>query len=404
VTSPSPQTRGFLFADLRGYSAFTERYGDRAAAELLGRYRELVRREIDAFHGAEVRTEGDSFYVVFGSVSEAVQAGVAIRDAAPRSAGEHPIHVGIGIHAGETTDGEQGIVSTAVNIAARVCAAAEPGEVLVTDTVRSLTRGVLDVRFAPRGSRRLKGIAEPVAVFAVRRADEERDARDRALRDRRLMLAGGVVGAGVLVVAALLLGSGLPEGPPGASGSAGPSTSPRVSASPAPSASGAVAAFPDEAEADLLDRIPEAIARTCERADREATPTYRDSALAGIPPRVVTTVRTMPVVAGLSCLLDTTRVVYWQAPDAQSIESIFYQHVGARGIAAGDCSETPDVWGPWSSGANSGLVACSFTEGTAAAIEWTYGDDPLYATAVRRDGDPEELYAWWRDIGRLLSR
>src|SRR6185436_12316935 len=127
VTSPGgPQTRGFLFADLRGYSAFTERHGDQAAAELLGRYRELVRREIAAFHGAEVRTEGDSFYVVFDSVSESVQAAVAIRDAAASDAGSHPIRVGIGIHAGEATDGEQGIVSSAVNVAARVCAQADP--------------------------------------------------------------------------------------------------------------------------------------------------------------------------------------------------------------------------------------------------------------------------------------
>ena len=149
MTSSGPQTRGFLFADLRGYSAFTEQHGDHASAELLGRYRELVRREIAAFHGAEIRTEGDSFYVVFDSVSEAVQAGVAIRDGTTADPGPHPIRVGIGIHAGETTDGEQGIVSSAVNVAARVCAQAEAGEVLVTETVRSLTR-----TFLPSDSRR----------------------------------------------------------------------------------------------------------------------------------------------------------------------------------------------------------------------------------------------------------
>jgi class 3 adenylate cyclase len=153
VTSATPQTRGYLFADLRGYSRFTEEHGDHAAAELIRRYRDLLRAEIAAFHGAEIRTEGDSFYVVFGSVSEAVQAGIAIRDRAAQSsadATEAPINVGIGIHAGEATDGDLGIVSSAVNIAARLCAVAEPGEVLVTDTVRSLTRGFLAVEFSPR--------------------------------------------------------------------------------------------------------------------------------------------------------------------------------------------------------------------------------------------------------------
>jgi class 3 adenylate cyclase len=113
---PAPQTRGFLFADLRGYTRYTEQYGDAAAGELIGRYRALVRREIAAFHGAEIRTEGDSFYVVFDSVSEAVQAGLAIRDAAAdasAAADTPPIRVGIGIHAGESTDGEHGIVSSA---------------------------------------------------------------------------------------------------------------------------------------------------------------------------------------------------------------------------------------------------------------------------------------------------
>ncbi|MBA2634856.1 MAG: diguanylate cyclase [Chloroflexi bacterium] len=67
-----PQTRGFLFADLRGYSAFTEQYGDQAARELLARYRRAVRDVISCTGGAEIRTEGDSFYVVFDSVSRAV--------------------------------------------------------------------------------------------------------------------------------------------------------------------------------------------------------------------------------------------------------------------------------------------------------------------------------------------
>ena len=69
------QTRGFLFSDLRGYSAYTERDGDRGARELLTRYRRVVREAIATFGGAEIRTEGDSFYIVFDSVSAAVEAG-----------------------------------------------------------------------------------------------------------------------------------------------------------------------------------------------------------------------------------------------------------------------------------------------------------------------------------------
>ncbi|HYI66200.1 MAG TPA: adenylate/guanylate cyclase domain-containing protein [Candidatus Limnocylindrales bacterium] len=164
------QTRGFLFADLRGYSAFTERHGDQAARELLASYRLSVRKVIASFDGAEIRTEGDSFYVVFDSVGQAVRAGLAILAAVAEPSADtaaHPVLVGIGIHAGETEDSAEGIVSNAVNVAARICAQAEPGELLVSDTVRALTRSYLEVSFLPRGRRRLKGIAEPIALYRV---------------------------------------------------------------------------------------------------------------------------------------------------------------------------------------------------------------------------------------------
>ena len=160
-------TRGFLFADLRGYTAFVEARGDAAAAALLEVYRRLVRDVVRRFGGAEIKTEGDSFYVVFPSASDAVRCGLAITGAARAASVEHPdqpIRVGVGIHAGESTETAEGYVGSAVNIAARVCAQAAAGEVLVTDTVRSLTRTSGEIAFVARGRKHLKGIAEPVAV------------------------------------------------------------------------------------------------------------------------------------------------------------------------------------------------------------------------------------------------
>jgi class 3 adenylate cyclase len=78
------QARGFLFADLRGYTAFVEARGDEAAAELLRTYRGIVRGVIARFDGAEIRTEGDSFYVVFRSASDAVLAGLRSSKMRPR--------------------------------------------------------------------------------------------------------------------------------------------------------------------------------------------------------------------------------------------------------------------------------------------------------------------------------
>ena len=82
------------------------------------------------------------------------QAIIAAADAAP---GE-PIRVGVGVHAGETVETAEGFVGSAVNIAARLCAQAKAGELVVSDTVRALTRTYLDVEFEPLGARRLKGV------------------------------------------------------------------------------------------------------------------------------------------------------------------------------------------------------------------------------------------------------
>ncbi len=242
----SGATHGLLFADLRGYSAFVEEHGDEAAVALLARYRRLVREVVASHAGAEIRTEGDSFYVVFPLASSAVRAGLAILDAA--RAADPRIDVGIGVQAGETSEGDEGPIGSAVNIAARVCSQARPGELLVTDTVRALTRTRLPVRFVPRGSPRLKGIAEPIRLFAVLPVDAVVDARPRPARrgplatDRRFWIGGAA--ALVLVAAAVAFaarGSGVspPSGTPAGGGSCGgatatPSSShPIVSAPPA---------------------------------------------------------------------------------------------------------------------------------------------------------------------------
>ena len=72
---PSTRTHGFLFADLRDYTSYVDERGDHAGAELLRRYRALVRDAVAAASGAEIKTEGDSFYVVFDSASAAVRCG-----------------------------------------------------------------------------------------------------------------------------------------------------------------------------------------------------------------------------------------------------------------------------------------------------------------------------------------
>jgi len=199
-------TRGFLFADLRGYTAFLDRQGAIAAATLLARFRDLVRTIVAAHRGAEIRTEGDSFYVVFPSASSAVAAALAIA-AAARDDASNPgdtIQVGLGVHAGEAVDTPEGPVGTAVNIAARLCAQAQPGEVIVSDTVRSLTRSIGDAVFVPLGRRRLKGLDEPMALYRAVAAGTPVARRRRPGRVAPAVAAVAVMSTATLALAVLL--------------------------------------------------------------------------------------------------------------------------------------------------------------------------------------------------------
>jgi branched-chain amino acid transport system substrate-binding protein len=217
-------TRGFLFADLRGYTAFVEARGAAQAAELLLRYRDLVRAAVSRFAGAEIRTEGDSFHVVFSAVSAAVLCGLAIVDGARADAADHadaPIAVGVGVHAGETVETPDGFVGSPVNIAARLCASASQGQVLVSDTVRALTQTVLPVDFVPMGRKMLKGVSDPVVIFAVTsragvRPRPGRATLGRLSRSARISLSAaivvGVFGVALLGWAALRRPGGLPAG------------------------------------------------------------------------------------------------------------------------------------------------------------------------------------------------
>ena len=163
-------TRAFLFSDLREYTRFVEAHGDAAAAGLLREYRALVRREVRRHTGAEVKTEGDSFYVVFESPAAALECGVAILKGAAehtRLHGERPLRIGMGLHAGETVPFDDQFVGSAVNIGARLASKAGPGELIISDTFRGLVRTGVTYAMTDRGPLRLKGLSERIRAWRV---------------------------------------------------------------------------------------------------------------------------------------------------------------------------------------------------------------------------------------------
>lgn len=167
------QVRGgtltFLFSDLRDFTRYAETKGDDAAARLVSDYRGVVRREIGRAQGAEVKTEGDSFFVVFQSARSALDCAIAIlREIDRRPAlGLEQINVGIGLHAGEVVVEDGGYVGASINLAARLTAQAGPGEILMSEIVRGLLRTSGLPPLAERTGLVLKGVDDPPRVYSV---------------------------------------------------------------------------------------------------------------------------------------------------------------------------------------------------------------------------------------------
>ena len=418
------QTRGFLFADLRDYSRFTERFGDDAAAKLLARYRALVRDAIARFEGAEIRTEGDSFYVVFTSVGSAVRAGLAILDdasAASAPVDAAPIRVGIGVHAGETVDTDEGIVGSAVNIAARVCSAAGPGQLLVTETVRGLTRGYLPVRFVPVGSRRLKGIAEPVALFRV--VESSSLPTTSRLPPRSLILASGIIAAavvllGVAALAGLFNGMMVAGGPsPSAAASfpspqeSGGEPSTAESAAPSPVANGTMGPFPNAEETALLNRLNFESA-ACVRADADEIPRVPEYYFDGFRPMAVSASVRCPGRGGV----EPDETLYFVPdlrpgvdPDARpgglaEVDLAFLSIAGRQVLVPEPCGgDEGQGYAHWSLGPQAGKLLCYVSTRGVAILVWTVESEagPVLAEALATDEDLGRLYSWWRGAGRL---
>jgi class 3 adenylate cyclase/tetratricopeptide (TPR) repeat protein len=165
----------FLIADVRGYTRFTQEHGDEAAAQLATRFATLTREGVAARGGQLVELRGDEALAVFGSARQALRAAVELQARfaqATQADPTLPLPVGIGLDAGEAVPVEGGYRGGALNLAARLCSLAGPGEVLASEAVTHLARRVPGLRYVERGFVQLKGFADPVHVLCVLPAAE----------------------------------------------------------------------------------------------------------------------------------------------------------------------------------------------------------------------------------------
>jgi len=159
-------TAVILFTDIVDSTALTERLGDTRFREASRALDMGLRTAIRDAGGAAIdgKLLGDGVLATFSSAAQAIDG--ARRCLALSAASELGLH--IGLHAGDVIREEGNVFGGAVNIAARICGLSAPGEILVSDVVRGMARSSAGVVFEDRGEREMKGVGEPVRVYAVR--------------------------------------------------------------------------------------------------------------------------------------------------------------------------------------------------------------------------------------------
>jgi pimeloyl-ACP methyl ester carboxylesterase len=156
-----------LFTDIVGSTPTAARLGDRGWRGLLEQHNALVRRQLARFRGQEQDTTGDGFLASFDGPARAIRCARAIAEAVTALG----LMIKAGIHTGECELADGKLAGLAVHIAARIAELAQPGEVLVSSTVKDLVVGSR-IEFADRSARALKGVPGEWHLFAVRSVAE----------------------------------------------------------------------------------------------------------------------------------------------------------------------------------------------------------------------------------------
>lgn len=151
-----------LFLDIVGATELATRLGDRRWGDLLRAHLQAARDELIRLRGREIDTAGDGLFAAFDAPARAIRCARALREGARRLG----LTVRIGVHTGECEVIGEKLGGIAVHIGARVAAAAQADEILVTGTVRDLVAGS-GLRFEDRGAHPLKGVPDAWRLFAL---------------------------------------------------------------------------------------------------------------------------------------------------------------------------------------------------------------------------------------------
>jgi class 3 adenylate cyclase len=400
VSAQHTALRTFLIADVRGYSRYTQEYGDEAAARLAAEFAELVAEGVEAHGGRLVELRGDEALAVFTSARQAIRAAVDLQgrfgdesDASP----DMPLKVGIGIDSGEAVELEDGSFRGAsLNVAARLCGRAHGGDVIVSEPTVRLAGRLAGLQYSDRGRVHLKGIPDPLHIYQVYSELDSRPANRWVLlfmgkpgRTLGWKLAVGVVALAALTAASVVYLTSGDNTEPGTAGSPPPgggdgfpvSTEPEVLA--------------DDAGLDAI--VPAAIWKDC-RQQTVAEATARETAVClpanGLPDR-------------------------WEIssyPDGAALAAAYERELrsgpGDVQRDTGKCNafswggEREWLHGPAKPG---GRIFCYF-DGNDAVVVWTHArlGQPTHldilVTARESGSDHPGLTAWWKPWHHLIGK
>jgi class 3 adenylate cyclase len=159
-----------LFSDIEGSTTMNERLGDTRWLDLLRAHHRVIRGQVQAYGGFEVKVQGDGFMVAFPGARRAVGCARAIQRAIASEFEGHPqgpIRVRIGLHTGEVLKDENDFYGKNVVLAARIAEQARGGEILASAVVRELAQSGGDIAFDEQREVQLKGLAGSYRIYRV---------------------------------------------------------------------------------------------------------------------------------------------------------------------------------------------------------------------------------------------
>ena len=168
AADPARQLTAVLFVDIVDATPLAVTLGDRAWAELLEHYHELVRDALEHHRGWLMDTAGDGFFAIFDETADAIRCALEIRLSARRLG----LELRSGVHLGHCWKADEKCAGADVHVGARLASAADPGEILVSAQAAEDARQT-GIAITDRGSRLLKGLPGAQRVFAISAESQE---------------------------------------------------------------------------------------------------------------------------------------------------------------------------------------------------------------------------------------